>query len=112
MTDLFGNDGGPEAGSLLYRHNQRMGAYARNADPPQSHVAAAKVDVNRLEGLVVSVLRTHGPLTVKQIARRSLVDKWSISPRMKPLETKGLVRRFDKVGKEIIWQVTPLPFFR
>lgn len=101
---------GPPAGSEQYRVNQMMGgAYARRTDPKQSHDAARRVAVNQLERLVLETLEKYGPLTVKQIAHFCRKDKWSISPRMKPLETKGRVYRHSKVGREIIWGLTDEP---
>ena len=69
-------------------------ALARRTDPATSHIAALTVDATRLEGLVVSILSKYpGGLTVKEIASLLDIHAWSISPRMKPLEKKELVRR-------------------
>ena len=69
-------------------------AMARRTDPDTSHIAALTVDANRLEKLVVSALTQYpNGCTVKEISVILDIDKWSISPRMKPLEGKGLVER-------------------
>lgn len=71
-------------------------AQARQSDPETSHDAAASVDATELEDEVLDELRRHGPGTTVDLAmrmRRSLV---SVSPRMKPLEAKGLVVRDGK----------------
>ena len=83
-------------------------ALARRTDPDTSHVAALTVDANRLEGLVVALLERHPDgLIVKEIAVLLDIDKWSISPRMKPLEEKGLVQRTaDRRDRSIVWKPT------
>ena len=83
-------------------------ALARRTDPATSHVAALTVDANRLEGLVVALLeRNPDGLIVKEIASLLDIDKWSISPRMKPLEEKGLVQRTaDRRDRSIVWKPT------
>jgi DNA-binding MarR family transcriptional regulator len=108
VTDLFGD--GPPAGSLQFAQQEAAGeAYARRTDPIQSHAAAHRVDASRLERVAYNTLLLCGPLTSKQIAARSGEDKWSISPRLKPLERKGLVRRHAKDGRETVWAACPNP---
>ena len=87
-------------------------ALARRSDPDTSHVAALTVDANRLEGLVVALLeRNPDGLIVKEIASLLDIDKWSISPRMKPLEEKGLVQRTaDRRDRSIVWKPTERNF--
>ena len=80
-------------------------AMARRTDPDTSHVAALTVDANRLEGLVVLKDRPEG-CTVKEISAILSIDKWSISPRMKPLEGKGLVERTaERRDRSIVWRI-------
>ena len=83
-------------------------ALARRTDPDTSHVAALTVDANRLERLVAALLQEHPDgLIVKEIASLLDIDKWSISPRMKPLEEKGLVQRTaDRRDRSIVWKPT------
>ena len=74
-------------------------AYARSSDPDTSHAAATRVapHVGPLEGRVFGALLAIpsglGGLTVREISVHTRIDKWSISPRMKPLEDKGFIRR-------------------
>ena len=86
-------------------------AMARRTDPDTSHIAAVTVDTNRLEGYVLSILGQyslpHNPdgLTVREISTLLHIDMVSISPRMKPLEKKGLVERTTKRrGRSIVWR--------
>jgi DNA-binding transcriptional regulator GbsR (MarR family) len=73
------------------------GAYARNEDPLTSHEAAAQVNVNNLEGIVVdTLLRNPEGLTVDELSEVTGIRDKSISPRMKPLEKKELVWRNGK----------------
>jgi len=85
-------------------------AYARSSDPSPSHDAAARVapKVGALERRVVEALLAtpsgSGGLTVPEISAATGIDKWSISPRMKPLEGKGLVRRLSaRRGGATVW---------
>lgn len=70
-------------------------AVARSADPPASHDAATRVDTQRLENLVLLALQSTGArgATSKDLALSLKVERVSISPRMKPLERKRLIRR-------------------
>lgn len=80
----------------------------RRDDPMPSYEAAARVDVARLEQVVLNALIAHGAvypadywLTVLQLEallKRRGIDKWSISPRLSPLEAKGLVERREMPG--------------
>ena len=82
-------------------------AMARRTDPDTSHIAALTVDANRLEKLVVSALTQYpNGCTVKEISVILDIDKWSISPRMKPLEGKGLVERTaERRDRSIVWRI-------
>ena len=82
-------------------------AMARRTDPDTSHIAALTVDANRLEKLVVSALMQYPKgCTVKEISVILDIDKWSISPRMKPLEGKGLVERTtERRDRSIVWRI-------
>src|SRR5262245_58909006 len=70
---------------------------ARHSDPQTSHDAADNIDVTRLRGMVISVLkgRPHG-LAAIEIARALGIHPWSITPRMKPMEEDNLVIRLTK----------------
>ena len=80
---------------------------ARRTDPDTSHIAALTVDATRLEGLVLEALREYSDgRTVKEISTILHIDKWSISPRMKPLEEKGLIQRTtERRGRSIVWRI-------
>lgn len=83
------------------------GAYARTGDPATSHAAAARTDVNVLEGLVVNALGKHpGGLTSHEIAATTGESLVSISPRMKPLEGKGMVKRtMERRDRRTVWRL-------
>ena len=84
-------------------------AFARKEDPDTSHVAASTEDANKLEKLVISALRrSPSGYTVKEISAILDIDKWSISPRMKPLEEKRLVERtLERRDHSIVWRIPP-----
>jgi DNA-binding MarR family transcriptional regulator len=68
-------------------------AYARHTDPATSH-DAAKFDVTRLERIVHETVRRHpNGLTAEEVADITGIDLQSITPRFKPLEDRGFLRR-------------------
>lgn len=69
---------------------------ARRTDPDTSQMAAAALDANPLESLVLETLREFGPATIEQVAERTGVEWKSISPRFRPLANKGLIRDSGK----------------
>ena len=73
--------------------NPMLSGGARQHDPETSHEAAALLDVNQLEAAVYACLWSHRPLykTVVEIAALTGIDKWSISPRMRPMFRKGIL---------------------
>lgn len=87
-------------------------ARARRSDPVTSKAAAASVEVARMEGKVLEVLRQYpAGLTTEQITGYTGEPLVSISPRLRPLTEKGLVedsgeRRRNMSGRRaIIWKV-------
>lgn len=66
-------------------------AYARRTDPDTAVLAAQRVDAPTLECVVLQHLKRHGPSTTKEIAAATGIDRISISPRLRPLCTAGLV---------------------
>jgi DNA-binding MarR family transcriptional regulator len=96
QADLF--DTAPGAGSP-------GAAYARNTDPGPSHAAAEAVDATKLEALTLAVLRRFPcGLTSFEIAEILGLEWSSISPRMKPLEERGLVvRTAERRNKRTVW---------
>lgn len=70
-------------------------AYARVTDPLTSKIAAANVSskVTNLEKQVLHILRLYGGMTSHELSAKSGIALWSLTPRLKPLVTKGLVER-------------------
>lgn len=92
-------------------------ALARRTDPETSHEAAAMVNVNPLERAALIVL-FGAPLglTCSEIALKANYPRDSISPRMKRLLEKKLVKRTgekrlpypphpDKKVKQLVWEI-------
>ena len=81
-------------------------AFARASDPRPAHDAAERMKpvANRLESIVLGVLRAHGTwmsvLALEVQLKPHGIDKWSISPRMARLEEKGFVQRKTMVGTQ------------
>jgi predicted transcriptional regulator len=68
------------------------GAY-RKEDPDTSVKAAISLNASRLEGLVHEILRVSGDgLTSHEIAGGLSMNLVTVSPRLRPLVRKGLVR--------------------
>lgn len=80
--DLFAKGGGTEA-------------YARDSDPRTAHDAAELTSAAALELIVYKVLKTHGTRMTSLCVMRALgwSTAWSISPRFRPLERKGLIEQ-------------------
>jgi hypothetical protein len=77
----------------------------RRSDPATSRAAASRVNVNALEQLVVDTLRKFGPCTSHEIAFYCKRDLVSISPRMRPLVVKGIVRECGTRDRRTVWTV-------
>lgn len=89
---------------------------ARHTDPDTSHEAAASVNATKLEAKVlVSLGAAKDGLTSSESAGVLNIPVWSISPRFKPLASKGLIhdtgmRRKGPSGrKRIVWKIGPGP---
>src|SRR5579859_4550185 len=69
-------------------------AFARATDPDTARAAAASIDVTRLEGLILDKLRRYSApgATTFELAEVLGLEVISVSPRMKPLQKKGLIR--------------------
>ena len=88
---------------------------ARARDPETAKAAARGADAHTLSGQVVRLLEQEpaaaGGLTSEELAERLGRDRLSVSPRLKPLVEKGLVRdsgrrRGTRLGrKAIVWEV-------
>jgi hypothetical protein len=72
--------------------------FTRIGDPATSRDAAAKIDVTRLRGMIIQVLRGVGlrGLTGIEIARATDIHPWSITPRLRPMVRDGLVETYGK----------------
>lgn len=86
-------------------------ARARATDPETSHAAAASLDATPVEAAMLRSL-LGGPASIEEIARRTGIDQITVSPRVKPLRTKGLVRADGKIknpsGRQAFqWALTP-----
>lgn len=79
-------------------------ALSRRRDPATSRDAAARVNVSALELLVVETLRKYGQSTAHEIAFYSGRPLVSISPRMRPLVVKGMVREAGRRDGRTIWR--------
>jgi DNA-binding transcriptional regulator GbsR (MarR family) len=89
-----------------------MKALARNSDPETSHEAAASVNVTNLEAEVLAVLRANPlGLTVDELTKATGLEKVTVSPRMRPLCSKKLVKESGKAPgrsgrRQTIWMAT------
>lgn len=87
----------------------KRGAY-RRVDPGTSRAAAASIDATTLESIVVDTLRRLGGATTYEIAAVTHLSLVTISPRLRPLVRKGLVRdsgltRAGDTGRRrIVWE--------
>ena len=82
-----------------------MKAHARNTDPDTSHNAAASVDqhVAKLEMEVANAIKSRkNGATWDELHRLTGIDKASISPRLKPLRRKKLIRAQQDADGNII----------
>lgn len=76
-------------------------AYARRTDPATSHEAAHAMDetmnASRLERMVFNIVLDSGDrgATSDEVAQRLGMDLQSITPRFKPLESKGYIFRSE-----------------
>lgn len=89
---------------------------ARRDDPDTSKAAADKLDAQRLQVMILRMLRDRVlGLTTLEMAEISGERVNSFSPRMVPLESRGLVvrgteRRQPAIPRSrpgIVWRITP-----
>lgn len=89
-------------------------ALARNTDPDTSKDAAEAVTpiVTDLEAAVLSALKNcQRGLTVDELTRATGLEKVTVSPRLRPLCSKGLVKEIGKRPghsgrQQTIWAAT------
>ncbi len=107
-TDLFG--------ALISR------GLARRTDPETSHEAARKVDATKQERVVLDALKDYGDMTSEEVAAVTgpeiSATLQSITPRFRPLATKGLIiekrdskgeivkRKGKSTRRRIVWTLT------
>jgi hypothetical protein len=85
-------------------------AYSRNSDPQTSRDAALRVDTKTTEQVVLDALRDeYNGLTTVEIAQKTSRYIGSITPRMKPLETRGYVTRSGKRDGRTVWTLAAYP---
>lgn len=92
-------------------------ATARRIDPETSHEAARSLDeavVSRLQRTaLLALVRLGGSGTNDEIVTETGVEWNTITPRMRPLATKGMVRedgtrKSERTGRrQIVWTLTP-----
>lgn len=87
-------------------------AHARSSDPSTSQAAARSLKTSELEGVVLAKLKTFRKgATSDELARALGLSRDSVSPRMKPLVSKGHVvdsgkkRPGDSGRAQIVWRV-------
>lgn len=85
-------------------------AYARATDPRTSHEAADAVTprLSALEERCLNALRDAGAygLTSKELALWTRLDRVTVSPRLRPLAERGLIRATeDRRDGGIVWVV-------
>lgn len=86
-------------------------AAARATDPTTAHDAAASVNTNHYEQIVVDYIREHGPSTTHEIADGTGLEYATVTPRIKPLTRKNKVRDSGEVRswrsgrKSIVWEL-------
>lgn len=82
-----------EPGQSCWRCEQP--ALARKTDPETSKEAARRVDTSNVETLVLLAVQRTGKrgATTKELEKSLGVDRVTISPRMKPLARKHLIRQ-------------------
>lgn len=68
-------------------------AYAHKSDPDTSHEAARSVNVPELESRVLQAIVVLSGATSKEVAAYLEISPWSVSPRFRPLERKGLIEK-------------------
>jgi len=83
----------------------------RKSDPDTSREAAKGVNITMLESCVYGCLKAHGSLTSFEIADILRLSLVTVSPRLRPLSDKGLVRdsgvrRMGQSGRnQIVWEI-------
>lgn len=84
---------------------------ARNSDPDTSKFAAAGIESKKVGEVILRLLKANpNGLTTEELAHLSGISLVTISPRLKPMESNGLVERRgtrpNQSGRQaIIWGI-------
>ena len=90
-------------------------AYARRNDPSTSKEAASSLSeetLNKVEVAILGALREAGEhgCTTREIAAATGIDWGTVTPRLKPMESKGAVVRTDELRenpsgrRSLVWR--------
>ncbi len=89
-----------------------MSGASRSSDPTTSREASDSVNVTALERIVLNALREHDDgATSEELAAWLALPLVSVSPRLRPLATKGLIidsglKRMAQSGRrQIVWRI-------
>jgi DNA-binding MarR family transcriptional regulator len=83
----------------LFDYQPPPRAFARRTDPETSHEAAKSIepDLTKIESTVLLAIPfAPGTAILDEVTRETGLDKVTASPRFKPLEEKGFIRRVGK----------------
>lgn len=91
----------------------QTGSYARNTDPLTSDLAAESVPVNNVEAACLVHLQCYGGRTSEGISEGTGIRLVTVSPRLKPMEERGLIYRNGTMANRsgrpaIIWHAMPV----
>ena len=84
---------------------------ARKSDPSTSRKAASRVNVKRLNVMVLNALKACGPMTTEEISMVIRRNLQSVTPRMAPLVERGLIRNSGRTRRgssnreRILWEL-------
>jgi DNA-binding MarR family transcriptional regulator len=90
--------------------NEPVGRH-RKHDPETAKTAARSIKPRLLESLVLGIMRSQQVgipygMTTSEIANATGLPRDSISPRMKPMEQRGLVvRTSERRDGRIVWRL-------
>lgn len=79
-------------------------ALARNTDPVTSQLAAARIKAGSISAKVLESLKVYGPANTDELAARLGLKLVTVSPRLRPLAERGLVREGPIVDRKIRWE--------
>lgn len=91
------------------KKTREAAALARRADPRTSKEAAVAVEVPPIEEAILAALKEHGPMTTTEITEKSGIAFKTVTPRLRPMERRGLVRangeyRYHGERRSMVWE--------